>query len=99
MNDDSWSPPCVVTLASVEDKVAAANRVAGDIFAPEADGHGPLLPKDPLLVLNIVGKHWRVVANLDEVHTVYVHVHIRGSLRKFIWGGGGRGEGEGGDGK
>lgn len=64
MNDDSGSPPCVVTLASVKDKVAAAYGVAGNVLSPEADGHGPLLPENPLPVLNVVRKHWRVVANL-----------------------------------
>ena len=66
MNDDGRSAPRVVALAPMEDKVATANRVAGNILAPEADGHGPLLPKDPLLVLNKVSKHWRVVTDLRE---------------------------------
>ena len=57
-------------------------------ICPEADGHGPLLPKDPLLVLNIVGKHWRVVANLDEVQ--YMYMYISGVHREnLFWGGGG----------
>ena len=68
VNDDSGSPPGVVTLASVEDKMAAAHRVTGNILPPKADGHGPLLPEDPLPVLNIVSKHRRMVANL------YIHV-------------------------
>ena len=88
MNDNSWSPPCVVTLASMEDKVAAAHRVAGNVLAPEANGHRPLLPEDPLLMFKVVGKHWRVVANLDEIH---VHALITGSINKVFggWGGGG----------
>lgn len=50
----------------MEDKMAASNWIAGDVLSPEADGHRPLLPEDPLPVLNVVGKHWRVVANLQE---------------------------------
>lgn len=64
MNDDSGSTPGVVTLAPMEDKVTATNRIAGDILAPEANGHGPLLPEDPLLVFHVVSKHWGMMAHL-----------------------------------
>ena len=68
MNNDGGSPPCVVALASMEDEVTAANGVAGHVLAPEADGHGPLLPEDPIPMLNEVSKHWRMVANLEHIH-------------------------------
>ena len=68
MNNDGGSPPCVVALASMEDQVTAANGVAGHVLASEADGHGPFLPEDPILMLNVMSKHWRMVANLEHVH-------------------------------
>ena len=68
MNNDGGSPPCVVALASMEDEVTAANRVAGHVLTPEADGHGPLLPEDPISMLNEVSKHRRMVANLEHIH-------------------------------
>ena len=68
MNNDGGSPPCVVALASMEDEVTAANGIAGHILAPEADGHGPLLPEDPVSMLNVVSEHRRMVANLHHVH-------------------------------
>jgi hypothetical protein len=76
MNNDSGSPPRVVALASVEDEVTAAHGVAGHVLAPEADGHSPLLPEDPLSVLNEVSKHWRMMANL------YMYVYMSwGSIK------------------
>ena len=75
VNDDSGSPPSVVTLASVEDEMAAAHRVAGNVLPPEADGHGPFLPEDPLPVLNIMSKHRRMVANLHiRIWTCTLHM-------------------------
>ena len=62
----------------MEDEVTAANRVAGHVLAPEADGHGPLLPEDPISVLNEVSKHRRMVANLK-------HVHVHGFQSEMSW--------------
>ena len=35
MNNDSGLPPSVVTLAPMEDKMTAANGIAGDVLALE----------------------------------------------------------------
>ena len=65
VNNDSGPPPSVVTLAPMEDKMTAANGIAGNILASETDRHSPLLPEDPVFVLQAVGKHWWVVTHLD----------------------------------
>ena len=74
VNNDSGPPPSVVTLASMEDKMTKANGIAGDVLAPETDCHSPLLPEDPVFVLQVVGKHWRVVTHLDVYKRRYMYI-------------------------
>lgn len=64
MNSDDGLAPRVMALGPMEDNMAAANGSHCKVLAPEL-GHGcELLPKRPVLVFNVLGKHWRVVTNL-----------------------------------
>ena len=76
VNNDSWPPSSVATLAPMEDEMSAANGIAGDVFAYETDRHSPLLPEDPVLVLEVMGKHWRVVTHLDVYQCRYMYMSI-----------------------
>ena len=50
----------------MEDDMAAANGGDSKVLAPELGHSGELLPEGPVLVLNILGKHWWVVTHLGR---------------------------------
>ena len=58
--------PRVVTLCAMEDNMAAANGGHCEVLAPELGHSGELLPESPILVFNVLGKHWRVVTHLGR---------------------------------
>ena len=46
--------------------MCVAYGIAQKILAPELGGYCELLPHSVVLVLNVHGKHWRVVGHLRE---------------------------------
>ena len=67
MNGGDDLVPGVVVPALMEDNVGVPDRVADEVFAPELGRDGVLLPHGKVLVLNVHGKHGRVVGDLVTV--------------------------------
>lgn len=65
MNGDDSLAPGIVTLGAVEDNMAAANGSHCEVLATKLGGSCELLPEGPILVLNVLGKHRRMVTHLQ----------------------------------
>ena len=66
MNGDNRLAPGIVTLGAVEDNMAAANGSYCEVLATKLGGSCELLPEGPILVLNVLGKHRRMVTHLGR---------------------------------